>query len=401
VKRGASIRVLLLSLPLGAAACAGTADKPEAPRPAVAAPAAAPAPPAPVGAPPVDPRVALAAGHRERAAALEREGDLRRAVEELKIALTIRSDDADAREALRALEGRIETMVAERVKAGRAALARNAQVEARRDFLAALALDPANRAAFEALQNETRETPFITHTVRQGDTLAALAQRYYGDRTRSEVIWETNQLPPNPRLAAGTILKIPEIPGMPFVRIDPRRPAPAPSAPAASPAAPPATLAKAEPPAPDEHREINPLLAEAREALERMDWGEALTDVDKFLSSHPSNPDGLAVKKQALYQQAKAQLDSRRYGDSYRTLVQLTRLEPNYEDGPRLLQQARTRAIEQHYVAGVRLYKEEKLPEAIAEWRIVLEFDAQHANARKNIEQAERLLRGLEQRKKK
>jgi hypothetical protein len=80
--------------------------------------------------------------------------------------------------------------------------------------------------------------------------------------------------------------------------------------------------------------------------------------------------------------------------------VLLTRLEPNYEDGARLLQQARTRAVEQHYVAGVRLYKEEKLTEAIAEWRVVLEFDAQHANARKNIEQAERLLRGLEQKRK-
>jgi outer membrane protein assembly factor BamD (BamD/ComL family) len=146
---------------------------------------------------------------------------------------------------------------------------------------------------------------------------------------------------------------------------------------------------------------VNPQLAEAREALERMAWEEALTDVDRFLASHPSHPDGLAIKKQALYRQGKAHLDSRRYTESYRALVQLTRLEPNYEDGSRLLQQARARAIEQHYVMGVRLYKEEKLSEAIAAWRVVLEFDAQHANARKNIEQAERLLKGLEQRKKK
>ena len=68
---------------------------------------------------------------------------------------------------------------------------------------------------------------------------------------------------------------------------------------------------------------MNPLLAEAREALDRKNWNEALSDVDRFLASSPGNADGIAVKKQALYQQGKAQLDSRRYTESYRALVQL------------------------------------------------------------------------------
>ena len=45
--------------------------------------------------------------------------------------------------------------------------------------------------------------------------------------------------------------------------------------------------------------------------------------------------------------------------------------------------------------------REEKLNEANAEWRVVLEMDPANANARRNIDQAERLLRGLEQRMKK
>lgn len=49
----------------------------------------------------------------------------------------------------------------------------------------------------------------------------------------------------------------------------------------------------------------------------------------------------------------------------------------------------------------MRLYREEKLKEAIAEWQAVLDLDPQHANARRNIEQAERLLKSLEQRMKK
>ncbi|MEX2224149.1 MAG: LysM peptidoglycan-binding domain-containing protein [Candidatus Rokuibacteriota bacterium] len=364
----------------------------------------APSEPA-AGAAPIA-RDPLAARHREQAEVLERDGQLRRAAEEWKIALAITPGDARARESLRALQARIAQAGAERLDEGRKALGRGVHVEARRQFLAALALDPSNRAAFEALQSDTREVESITHTVRAGDTLTALAQRYYGDRSRSEVIWETNQLPPNPRLAAGTTLKIPEIPGVPFIHPEARRPAPAVAAvptpdvprpgPAPGPAAPGAPATK------DEFTpEVNPLLAEAREALERNDYPDAITTVDKFLAGKPGDRDGLTLKKQALYGQAKGQMTARQYGESIQSLTQLARLQPDYEDTPALLRQARTRFIEQHYTRGVRYYREEKLREAIAEWRVVLEMDPGNANARRNIDQAERLLRGLEQRMKK
>ena len=45
---------------------------------------------------------------------------------------------------------------------------RSSHVEARRRFLAALAMDPFNRAAFDALQNDVREVESISHTVRAG-----------------------------------------------------------------------------------------------------------------------------------------------------------------------------------------------------------------------------------------
>jgi len=349
------------------------------------------------------PRDPLAARHRQQAEALERDGQLRRAAEEWKIVLTIAPGDASARESLRALQARIARAVAERLDEGRKALARGVQIEARRKFLAALALDPTNRVAFDALQSDTREVEFITHPVRAGETLSGLAQRYYGDRSRSEVIWETNHLPPNPRLAAGSTLKIPEIPGVPFVHPEARRPAsavaavPTPDVPRPGPA--PGPAAPAAPSTKEEFTsEVNPLLVEAREALERSDYSEAVATVDKFLAGKPGDREGLTLKKQALYGQAKSQMEAEQYADSLQSLAQLTRLQPDYEDTPALIRQARTRIVEQHYTQGVRFYREEKLREAIAEWRVVLEMDPRNANARRNIDQAEKLLRGLEQR---
>jgi tetratricopeptide (TPR) repeat protein len=396
----------LAALALLVGGCATGATTPD--QTAGAAPAR-PAPGAPAPKAPPTPREELAAKYRAEAERLEREGEFRRALDQWKIALMINKDDAAARDGQTRLEGRIEQGVTQRMNEGRAALQRGSHVEARRRFLAALALDPFNKTAFDALQNEVREVESINYTVRAGDTLASIAQRYYGDRSRSEVIWETNQLPPNPRLVAGSTLKIPEIPGVPFARAEPRRdPLPPVAAlpPAAGTTAPPpaagSTPSRSEPvreePAPPE---VNPLLADAREALDRNEYTVALVSLDRLLTSTPSDREGQDLRKVALYRYGKSQFDQRQYDESYRTLTQLAKVQPNYEDSAKLLQQARTRAIDKHYSEGIKLYRDEKLKEAIREWQVVLELDPTHANAKKNIEQAERLQKGLEQRKKK
>lgn len=385
-------RLALIGIALALGACATASQAP----PERSSPRVATLPP--VGAPPEPPRPSsremLAAPHRDRALELEREGVLRRALDEWKIARAIDPNSAALREGQARVEARIEGLVAARISEGQAALARGSHVEARRRLLTALALDPGNRTALHLLQNEVRDVEYLVHTVRAGDTLTALAERYYGDRSRSEVIWETNQLPPNPRLVAGTTLRIPEIPGLPFAR---PRPAALPPAPGPTGVAP----ARPEPGREEQPPEVNPLIAEAREALERNDYPDALGDLDKLLAGDPGNREALTLKKVVLYRQSKSLFEQKNYDASFRTLNVLARLQPDYEDVPKLLQQTKGRIVEQHYQEGIRLYREEKLPQAITEWKQVLDIEPQHANAKKNIEQAERLLRGLEQRKKK
>jgi tetratricopeptide (TPR) repeat protein len=359
------------------------------------------------GAPPVEPPVpramvptqmqALAASYNERAQALETDGRLREALEARKIALTVDPDNAAARDGQRAVQAKIDGLISQRLTEGRTAQARGAQVAARRSFLGVLALDPENRAAFEALREQSPDVEGLPHIVRTGDTLAGLAQQYYGNRALGEVIAEANRLAPNARLAAGTQLKIPEVPGVALIRPGarkdpPRAPLPGPGAPPATPAT-PASVQREEP------AEVNPLLAEARESLERQDYATALGDADRLLASTPHNAEAQTLKRSALYGLGKTQYDQKQYKDSYATLGQLVKLAPNHEDAAKLLRQSRTRLIDDHFGRGIRYYREEKLPEAIAEWKAVLELDPQHIAARKNLEQSERLLKNLEERK--
>ncbi|HEV8643616.1 MAG TPA: LysM peptidoglycan-binding domain-containing protein [Methylomirabilota bacterium] len=337
----------------------------------------------------------LVAAHRQKAVELERSGDLRRALDEWKIALTLNPRDAAAREGRGRLQARLDGAVANRLRQGQEALRKGAPLEARRHFLAVLALDPGNKAAFEALREGVKEIRFVLHTVARGETLGAIAERYYGDRARAEVIWETNQLPPNPRLAPGSQLKIPEIAGIPFRPPEPRtaasaRPEPAPPAPGPR-----------EPVREDVTTETNPLLVDTREALERKEYDVALTGVDKLLEGSPRNPEWLDLKKSILYEYGKESLDQKDYDDSYRAFSQLTKLDARYKDSAALLQEARTQTIQQHYSEGIRLYREEQIEAAIAHWRAVLEYDPQHGDARKNIEQAERILKALQERQRK
>src|SRR5213083_279060 len=278
----------------------------------------------------------LVARHREKALKLERSGDLRRALDEWQIALTLEPHNAAAREGQARLEARLQRALASRLRQGQEALRRGEQLEARRNFLAALALDPGNKVAFETLRDRVKEIHFVSHTVARGETLASIADRYYGDRLRSEVILEMNQLSSRPK--AGSQLKIPEIPGVPFRtaalqrtaaarRLEPTRPEPTPQEPPdAEPAQPepPAPAAEAEESAREElTTEANPLLVDTREALERKEYDVALLGVDKLLEGNPRNPEWLDLKKSILYEDGKDSFDRKNYDEAHRTFSQL------------------------------------------------------------------------------
>ncbi|MGH7311391.1 MAG: LysM peptidoglycan-binding domain-containing protein, partial [Candidatus Rokuibacteriota bacterium] len=337
----------------------------------------------------------LAAEHRQRALAHERKGDLRAALEEWKIALTIDPTSAAARADQARLRRRLEATIARRIRLGRQALGQGNHLQARRHFLAVLALDPANAVAFTALREQIPELHFTTHLVARGETLGAIAERHYGDRALAEVIWEANRLPAKPRLVPGMRLKIPEVAGLAPRPPGSRRVA---GAPATEPAAGNGTAATRANGSEELWLEGNPLLADTREALERKEYGAALAVVDRLLEGDSKNGDWLDLKKAILYGQGKDELASGSYDDAHRTLSELARLDAGYRDSAGLLREARSRAIQLHYNEGIRLSRDEQLEAAIAHWHAVLEHDPRHPEARRNIEQAERILQVLEER---
>jgi tetratricopeptide (TPR) repeat protein len=226
----------------------------------------------------------LAATYRAQAGQHEREGHLRPALEAWITAAALTPDHEPSRIAIKRVRGQIDRELAERLKRGWQAVARESAGEARQEFVAALALDPHSRSAHDGLRALTPTSP-------------------------------SESKPGNPPTRPGT--------------------------PSSTPASPP------------------------------------------------------AVKPAALYATAKAHLADGRDEDAYRALSLLERVQPTYADAAQLLGEVRQRLVRQRYQDGLRLFREERLEDAIEKWRGVLELDARHVNARRNIEQAEKMLRTL------
>jgi peptidoglycan/xylan/chitin deacetylase (PgdA/CDA1 family) len=181
-----------------------------------------PEPPAALTAPAGDraTRRAVAAPRLEWSRQLEERGLLRQALDECRIARAIDPGSSAATERCGRLQTRIPAEAAARFQEG-VKLARTSPGDARARFLAALAVDPTHVGAFDALRN-TAALPakFLSHTVRAQETSSSLADLYYGDRARADLIEQANGLAPGAALPVGKVLKIPEISGVPFLRPD-------------------------------------------------------------------------------------------------------------------------------------------------------------------------------------
>jgi peptidoglycan/xylan/chitin deacetylase (PgdA/CDA1 family)/nucleoid-associated protein YgaU len=163
------------------------------------------------------PRRRMVALHSARADELERKKYLRQALVERTIAAAFDPQDEEPRAAVTRLQARITDSTSRLEAEAKRVLDQKIPGAARLHFLAILALDPTNRGAFEALREKAPDAPFITHTVKSGDTLKGLAELYYGSPLRAEAIAATNGLSVDAALAAGRTLRIPELPGIPLL----------------------------------------------------------------------------------------------------------------------------------------------------------------------------------------
>lgn len=284
----------------------------------------------------------VAQRNQEEASRLEGAGRLHDALERWKIILTIDSQYPGASKKKTELEAKIREQSNRHIVAGKELMLRRDKQGAQREFLAALRLDPVNREALDQLyhsEQQLGEQAAFAKSIRKGGTQARSEGGQGGD-------------------------------------------------------------AKSPPTEEGEEEEETGEVVSFAEATALFRRGDNLAAIDAFsrvLAQQPGLREAVEYQKLAYYNQGIAYMGKENYGEALKMFERLRRIQPDFKRLPNYIQTAREKLADQHYLAGIRNYKEKKLKEAIEEWDQALALNPKLENARRSKERARGLLRSLEE----
>lgn len=282
----------------------------------------------------------VAQRNQEEASRLEGAGRLHDALERWKIILTIDPQYPGASQKKTEIEAKIKEQSNRHIVAGKELMQRRDKQGAQREFLAALRLDPLNRETLDLLyqsEQQLGEQTAFARSLRKGGIEAKSQPGQSGDAKSS-----------------------------------------------------PAEEAEEE----ETGEEVS--LAEATDLFRRGDYLAAIDALSRVLALQPGLREAVEYQKLAYYNQGVAYIAKENYAEALKMFERLRRIQPDFKRLPHYIQTAREKLADQHYLAGIRQYKEKKLKEAIEEWDQALALNPKLENARRSKERARGLLKSLE-----
>ena len=280
---------------------------------------------------------------QDEAKRFEQEGRLRESLERWKIVLTIDPKSAEGMQKEKELSAKIQEKLRGHIAAGKEQVLQRKREAAQREFLAALRLDPSNREALEQLylsDEQLGEQTAFAKPLGKGSTQAKLQSS--GD-------------------------------------------------------------ARAKPmPAEEESEEEEESgeevsFAEAAELFRQGDYLAAIDAFTRVLAKQPGLREAVEYQKLAYYNQGLAYMKAENYAEALKLFEKLKRIQPDFKRLPSYMQTAREKLADQHYLAGIRHFKEQKLQEAIDEWDQALVLNPKLESAKRSQERARKLLKNLEE----
>jgi tetratricopeptide (TPR) repeat protein len=284
----------------------------------------------------------VAQRNQEEASRLEGTGRLHDALERWKIILTMDPQYPGARQKKTEIEAKIKEQSNRHIVAGKELMQRRDKQGAQRELLAALRLDPMNREVLELLyQSEQQlgeQTAFAKSSRKRGAQAGSDAGHSGDAKSSPTEEYEEEE---------------------------------------------------------ESGEEVS--FAEATAIFRRGDYLAAIDAFSRVLSQQPGLREAVEFQKLAYYNQGNAYMGKENYAEALRMFERLRRIQPDFKRLPHQIQTAREKLAEQHYLAGIRQYKEKKLKEAIEEWDQALALNPKLENARRSKERARGLLKSLEE----
>ena len=162
--------------------------------------------------------VRLAADYLARARDQESRGELVEALESYKLALTADPANAAAAAERGALERKLNGLAEENYKAGLELQRLGKYGQARQKFLTAVRYRPDYPEAVESLKAERLDAQkvklYLLYTMKPGELLANVAERYYRDYQKHFYIGAFNEVEDSAKIGAGQSIRVPVVEGV-------------------------------------------------------------------------------------------------------------------------------------------------------------------------------------------
>ena len=344
----------------------------------------------------------------KRALAHEDRGEHVEARRAYGLALTLQPDHPEAlagkRRVQEALNRRAKTLYREGLKFYR----QGRYGQARHRFLKALRLRPDYPEVVHLLTTRKRiqTKRYIIHTLKTGESLSRLAERYYGDHWKFPIIAGFNNIPDATRVRAGQKIKIPEIKDVPFL-IGNRTVQTA-----------DVEMAESEQWTWDAgalqrdaldrkaaHAEISGdrvvlLRDRAKEHLEQGTYKAATALLEEALRRRPGDPETLEGAYRAYFEWALALFEQEDYLGAKQRFERSLLYREDCGTCRAYIKKCEAAHKEHHYRKGIELFAQENLKEAIEAWRRVEDMDPDYKRIQYLIQKAEKISKKLDEVKK-
>ncbi|MGB5746119.1 MAG: tetratricopeptide repeat protein [Desulfobacterales bacterium] len=243
---------------------------------------------------------------------------------------------------------------------------------------------------------------YVTHSVQPGETLSKLAQMYYGDLMKYDIIAKFNDLEGGVPVRVGQELKIPEVEGLPFLAQDRQEEAKVVSIPPQMPAAGEEEEAKQsqKEAAGKEPETIEDQLGNYRELgielFNNKEYVDAIAEFNKVLNVRPKDTLSRQYLARSHFQHGLVLFGKEDYLGARDEFEASLENDKNCDKCEINIRKSENAYKEVHYNKGLAYFGDQKLPEAIAEWETVYELDPNYKNVKKNLMKAKNLNERLE-----
>ena len=241
---------------------------------------------------------------------------------------------------------------------------------------------------------------FIIHTVVAKETLSALAQRYYGDFRKYDLIAKFNDIRVTDSLRVGQDLKIPEVEGVPFLATDSHKKIEksleSEIIPEAEKNLQEATVKTAK--KVDETTEDGQAVAYRKIGIQLFNkekYGDAIIEFQKVLNTNPDDKIAKNYMSLAYFEIGYISFNNADYPQAIKDFERSLQYDSNCKRCDAYIEWSEENYKDLHYRKGLSYFKEEKLAEAIGEWELVYKVDPNYKNVEENIEKVRNLMNRL------